>query len=43
LFEDLPQRFARSDDLFEIQFAADFIFEVELFLRQFLFQFGNLA
>jgi hypothetical protein len=30
-------------DLLEIHVAADFVFEIELFLRELLFQFENLA
>src|SRR6266852_905032 len=37
------QRSATPDDLSEIHFRADFIFQIEFFLRELLFQFPNLA
>src|SRR5467141_908963 len=42
LLQHTAQRCAFSDDLREIHFAADFIFEIELFLGQLLFQLSNL-
>ncbi len=42
-FEDSAQRCASSDDLGKIHFRADFIFQIEFFLRELLFQFPNLA
>src|SRR6266481_3610009 len=41
--EGLTDRCAISDDLSEIHFRADFIFQIEFFLRELLFQFSNLA
>src|SRR5713101_6246831 len=43
LLQDTSQGCAFSDDLREIHFAADFIFEVELFLRELVFQLSNLS
>src|SRR5260370_16387873 len=42
LLQHMAQLCAFSDDLREIHFAADFIFEIELFLGQLLFQLSNL-
>src|SRR5467141_1417628 len=42
LLQHTAQRCAFSDDLCEIHFATDFIFEIELFLGQLLFQLSNL-
>src|SRR5260370_18539234 len=42
-FEDSAQRSTISDDLDKIHFRADFIFQIEFFLRELLFQFPNLA
>jgi len=42
LLQHTPQGSTFSDDLREIHFAADFIFEIELFLGQLLFQLSNL-
>src|SRR6266404_1996201 len=42
LLQHTAQLCAFSDDLREIHFAADFIFEIELFLGQLLFQLSNL-
>src|SRR6266446_5764185 len=42
LLQHTAQGCAFSDDLREIHFAADFIFEIELFLSQLLFQLSNL-
>src|ERR1700747_3773060 len=41
--QDSLQRRALSDDLGEIHFGANFIFEIELFLRKLVFQALNLA
>src|SRR6266404_492026 len=41
--EGLTDRCAISDNLSEIHFRADFIFQIEFFLRELLFQFPNLA
>src|SRR6266849_1862891 len=43
LLQHTAQRCAFSDDLREIHFAADFIFEIELFLRELVFQLSNLS
>src|SRR4029077_21197622 len=42
-FEDSAQRITISDDLRKIHFRADFVFQIEFFLRELLFQFPNLA
>src|SRR5258707_10407201 len=42
-FEYSAQRSTVSDDLSEIHFRADFIFQIEFFLRELLFQFPILA
>src|SRR5882762_5824834 len=42
LLQHTPQGSTFSDDLREIHFAADFIFEIELFLRELVFQLSNL-
>src|SRR6266481_2638227 len=42
LLQHTAQGCAFSDDLGEIHFATDFIFEIELFLGQLLFQLSNL-
>src|ERR1700751_3856896 len=41
--QDSAQRSATSDDLSEIHFRAEFIFQIEFFLRELLFQFSNLT
>ncbi len=41
--QDAAQGFALADDLFEIQFAADFVLEIQLFARQLIFEVGDLA
>src|SRR5216684_1807967 len=41
LLQHTAQRCAFADDWREIHFAADFIFEIELFLGQLLFQLSN--
>src|SRR5437867_2696143 len=41
--QDTSERVAVPHDLLEIQVSADFLFKIELFLRQFLFEFRNLA
>src|ERR1700730_16318386 len=41
--QDSSERSATADDLSEIHFRADFIFQIEFFLRELLFQFPNLA
>ena len=43
LFQDTPKRFAVSDNLFEVKFAADFGLEVDILLRELIFEFGNLS
>ena len=43
LAEDTPQHRAVADDLLEIHFAAEFIFEIELFLSQFVLEFRDLT
>ncbi len=43
VLENFAQRCAVSDDLCEIHFRADFILQIELFLGELLFEFGNLA
>src|ERR1700730_10934801 len=42
-FENSAQRSTISDDLRKIHFRADFVFQIELFLRELLFEFPNLA
>src|SRR5260370_7280057 len=42
-FENFAQRSTISDDLRKIHFRADFVFQIEFFLRELLFQFPNLA
>jgi hypothetical protein len=42
-FKKSAQRSAISDDLRKIHFRADFVFQIEFFLRELLFQFPNLA
>src|ERR1700739_446385 len=42
-FEDFAQGGAGSDDLSKIHFATDFIFEIQLFLRQLVSQPPNLS
>src|SRR5689334_17016205 len=42
-FENSAQRSTVSDDLRKIHFRADFVFQIEFFLRELLFQFPNLA
>src|SRR2546425_4399915 len=42
LLQYTPQRSTFPDDLREVHFAADFIFKVELFLRELVFQLSNL-
>src|SRR5580692_8427745 len=41
--QDSAQRSATPDDLSEIHFRSEFIFQIEFFLRKLLFQFPNLA
>lgn len=41
--QDSAQRSAGSDDLGEIHFRADFIFQIQLFLRELVLQFPNFA
>ena len=43
LLERTPQRSAGPYDLFEIQLAADLIFQVQILLRQPVFEIGDLA
>src|SRR5580700_1428163 len=43
LLQHSPQRFAFADNLFEVQLAADFIFEIYLFPRQFIGKVGDLS
>src|ERR1041384_4942846 len=43
LAQHATQRFALADDLLELQFAANFILEVEFFQREFVFEVGNLT
>jgi len=42
LLEHAFERRTLADDLLEIMFGTDFVFEVELFLGQFVFQLGDL-
>src|SRR6202171_2927152 len=42
LLQHTPQGMAFSNDLRKIHFATDFIFEIELFLCELLFQLPNL-
>src|SRR6266436_1029635 len=42
LLQYTPQRSTFPDDLREIHFATDFIFEIQLFLRELVFQLSNL-
>src|SRR5260370_15158931 len=42
-FEYSAQRSTISDDLRKIHFRADFILQIEFFLRELLFQFTNLS
>jgi len=43
VFENSAQRSAIPYDLGKIHFRTDFIFQIEFFLRELLFQFTNLA
>src|SRR5713226_5200986 len=43
LLQYTPQRSTFPDDLRKVHFAADFIFEIELFLRELVFQLSNLS
>src|ERR1700691_45966 len=43
LAQDTPQHRAVADDLLKIHFAADFIFEIELFLGEFVLEFRDLT
>ena len=43
LLQHAAQRLALADDLFELQLAADFVFEVQLLLRELVLQVGNFA
>ncbi len=43
VLQNFAQRRTVSDDLCEIHFRADFIFQIELFLGELLFEFRNLA
>jgi hypothetical protein len=43
LAENLPQHRAVADNLLKIHFAADFIFEIELFLGEFVLKFRDLT
>src|SRR5580704_623015 len=41
--QDVFQRGAVSDDVFEVHLAADFFFEIELLLGELVFELRNLA
>src|SRR5580700_922118 len=43
LLEDEPQCLALTDDLFKLQLTADFVFEVQLLLGEFVLEVGNFA
>ena len=43
LLQQTPQGRASTDNLLEVQFAADFIFQVDFFLRQPVFQLCDLT
>src|ERR1700740_3192558 len=42
VFENAAQRHALSDNILEVKFAADFGFEIDVFLRELILEFGNL-
>ena len=43
LLQHAAQRLALADDLFELQLAADFVFEIQLLLRELVLQVGDFA
>ena len=42
-FQNVLQRRAVSDDILKVHLAADFFFEIELLLRELVFEFRNLV
>src|SRR4029077_17364537 len=42
-FEDVLQGGTRSNDLLKVHLAANLLFQIQLFLSEFVFEFGDLA